>query len=95
MTCLINISQLDLVPDILVGGLNCKTQVAAGVDCLIGETLGHGGNVGIALRTPDYFGRIGNASAMRLFLGRTGKSGIVLATEIHRSLSALELIGEL
>ncbi|TNN82801.1 hypothetical protein EYF80_007042 [Liparis tanakae] len=41
--------------EMLMVGLDWNTQVteAAGVECLIGETLGHSRNAGIALGTPD------------------------------------------
>lgn len=88
---------MDLVPEILVVGLDCKTQVTeeAGVDYLIGETLGHRGNVGIALGTPDSLGVIRKASVMRLVLEITGKIGVVLVTEMSLSLSVMRLIGKL
>lgn len=80
--------------DIFLVGLNWKTQVTgeAGLDYLIGETLGH---VGISLRTPDCLEGIATASVTRLVPGITGKIGLVLTTVMSLSLYEMGLIGQL
>lgn len=77
-------------------GLDWNTQVteAAVVECLIGETLGHSRNAGIALGTPDGLGAIERAS-VRLIRGITWKIGIVLVRERSLSFFGLGLIGKL
>lgn len=82
---------------IFLVGLDWKTQVTgeAGVDYLIGENLGHRGDVGISLRTPDCLEGIATASVTRLVPGITGKSGLVLATVMSLSLYEMGLIGQL
>lgn len=88
---------VDLVPAILVVGVEWKTQVTevTGVDYLIEETLGHTRNVGIALGTSDCLVVIGKASVMRLFLRITGMIATVLVAEVRVSLFVMGLICKL
>lgn len=58
-----------------------------GVVYLMGETLGHTRNVEIVLGTPDWLVGIEKPLLMRLSLGVTWKSGVVLASEMILSLS--------
>lgn len=65
---------------------------AAGVDCLIEETLG---NVGIAVGTSDCFLMIHRALEMRFVLRITGKIGVVLEREMSLGPFVMGLNGKL
>lgn len=87
--------QVDLVPEVLVVGLDWKTQVTeeAGVYYVIGQTVHHRKNVVMSLGSPDCLGVIGKASVIRLALGIPGKIGVVVVTELN--LFVMGLIGKL